>query len=82
MITALFMGWTDPITYASRSGGYSNTDGYDLFPEVTTDVNGDYHFYFLPQHLVKLQASTHEYIDRLPIEMKSRSGIIGSMASR
>jgi hypothetical protein len=57
----------NPIAYASRSGGYSNTDGYDLFPEVTADGDGDYHFYFLPQHLVKLQASTHEYIDRLSV---------------
>jgi hypothetical protein len=56
----------DPIAYVSRSGGYSITDGYDLFPEVTVDAHGEYHFYFLSQNLAKeFGVSTHEYIDRL-----------------
>jgi hypothetical protein len=37
------------------------------FIQVAADTDGKYHFYFLPQHLVKLPASTHEYIDRLSI---------------
>ena len=57
----------DPIAYASRSGGYSITDGYDIFPEVTADANGDYHFYFSPRNITKLGVSIHEYIDKLSI---------------
>lgn len=57
----------DPIAYASRSGGYSVTDGYDLFPEVTADVNGNYHFYFLSRNLPDVGASIHEYIDNLSV---------------
>jgi hypothetical protein len=55
----------DPIAYVSRSGGYSVTDGYDLFPEVTADANGDYHFYFFSRNLPELGDSIHEYIDNL-----------------
>jgi hypothetical protein len=57
----------DPIAYASRSGGYSITDGYDIFPEVTADANGNYHFYFSPRNITKLGVSIHEYIDKLSI---------------
>jgi hypothetical protein len=57
----------DPIAYVSRSGGYSVTDGYDLFPEVTADANGDYHFYFLSRNLPDVGASIHEYIDNLSV---------------
>ena len=57
----------DPIAYVSRSGGYSLTDGYDIFPEVTADANGDYHFYFSPRNITKLGVSIHEYIDKLSI---------------
>ena len=57
----------DPIAYVSRSGGYSVTDGYDLFPEVTGDTNGNCHFYFLSRNLPNLGASIHEYIDNLSV---------------
>jgi hypothetical protein len=57
----------DPIAYASRSGGYSITDGYDIFPEVTADANGNYHFYFLSGNLPDLGGSIHEYIDNLSV---------------
>ena len=57
----------DPIAYVSRSGGYSITDGYDVFPEVTADASGDYHFYFSPRNTTKLEVSVHEYIDKLSV---------------
>jgi hypothetical protein len=57
----------DPITYVSRSGGYSVTDGYDLFPEITANANGDYHFYFLSRNLSDCGTSIHEYIDSLSV---------------
>ena len=59
----------DPIVFGARSGGYSITDGYDLFPEVTADSTGDYHFYFLAQNLTKHGTSIHKYIDSLSVSM-------------
>jgi hypothetical protein len=54
----------DPIAYAARSGGYSIGDGYDLFPAVAADRDGNYHFYFLSQNLDRDGSVIHEYIDR------------------
>jgi hypothetical protein len=36
----------DPVEYVARSGGYVGGDTADLFPEVTPDRFGFYHFYF------------------------------------
>jgi hypothetical protein len=36
----------DPWEYIGRSGGRSGADSSDLFPEVTPDELGKYHFYF------------------------------------
>ena len=58
----------DPITFTSRSGGYSVTDGYDIFPEVTPDQHRNYEFYFLPRNLARLETSIHQYIDTLSID--------------
>ena len=59
----------DPIVFGARSGGYSITDGYDLFPEVTADPTGNYHFYFLARNLTKSETSIHKYIDILSVGM-------------
>jgi hypothetical protein len=36
----------DPFEYTARSGGGIGGDTYDLFPEITPDDAGIYHFYF------------------------------------
>lgn len=36
----------DAFEYIARSGGYNGGDTYDLFPEVTPDNFGIYHFHF------------------------------------
>ncbi|PSB48820.1 hypothetical protein C7B77_23705 [Chamaesiphon polymorphus CCALA 037] len=36
----------DPIAYVARSGGYKQTDSFDVFPEIDPDSDGCYYFYF------------------------------------
>lgn len=36
----------DPIAYVARSGGYKQTDRFDVFPEIEPDSDGCYRFYF------------------------------------
>jgi hypothetical protein len=65
----------DPFEYVARTGGYTATDNYDLFPEVTPDESGIYHFYFtagafdgvdITEYVTKLQIGA-----RLNIENSS-----------
>lgn len=41
----------DPTTFISRTGGLKNGDSYDTFPDVYSDNNGVYRFYFVPWNL-------------------------------
>ena len=36
----------DPFEYIARSGGKSGADTSDIFPEITLDNNGIYHYYY------------------------------------
>jgi hypothetical protein len=55
----------DPFEYVARSGGYTGSDTYDLFPEVTPDEFGKYHFYFGIRDIKEIEIS--EYIHQLKI---------------
>ena len=59
----------DTIAYLSRSLARSHNNGYDFFPEVIPDENGNYKFYFLLLGLallVKAQApGVKEFADNL-----------------
>jgi hypothetical protein len=55
----------DPFEYVARSGGYTGSDSYDLFPEVTPDKFGKYHFYFGIRDIKGIEIS--EYIHQLTI---------------
>jgi hypothetical protein len=55
----------DPFEYVARSGGYTGSDSYDLFPEVTPDEFGKYHFYFGIRDIEGLEID--EYISQLEI---------------
>lgn len=56
----------DPIAYVSRSGGKRHSDSYDVFPEVTPDAEGNYHFHFLPFDLNKLEPDSYAHLLQLP----------------
>jgi hypothetical protein len=55
----------DPFEYIARSGGESGADTSDIFPEVTPDRNGIYHYYFRIGAIEGLDIS--EYIRQLQI---------------
>jgi hypothetical protein len=59
----------NPILYISRSGGRRVGDSYDVFPEVKQDIDGKYHFHFIPLDLAG-NPDRHEYINRLGIGTK------------
>lgn len=44
----------DPIAYVGRSGGYRQTDSFDVFPEIRPDLDGNYRFFFCLQGLEHL----------------------------
>jgi hypothetical protein len=62
----------DPFEYIARSGGRSGADSCDLFPEVTPDQFGQYHFHFgigaidgveIDKYIYQLQADTQLTIE-------------------
>jgi hypothetical protein len=57
----------DPILFVSRSGGRRHSDSYDVFPEIQPDLDGKYHFYFIPLKIATGDRHQHEYINRLAI---------------
>jgi hypothetical protein len=69
----------NPIDFGARCGGYSVTDNYDLFPEVTPDADGHYHFYFPARNLPKSEISAHDCIDRLSIGQNLEFDLNGSI---
>ena len=62
----------DPIAYVSRTGGKRINDSYDVFPEVKPDQDGNYHFYFLPFDLNKLDPDNYKYLLQLIPGVKLR----------
>ena len=58
----------DPFEYTARSGGGVGGDTSDLFPEITHDDFGNYHFYFGIENIDGVDIS--EYIYRLQVSSR------------
>lgn len=59
----------DPFEYVARSGGGVGGDTSDLFPEITPNGSGIYHFHFSSGHIEGLEIA--EYIKKLHIKDRS-----------
>ena len=66
----------DPFEYIARSGGKSGADTSDIFPEVTPDRDGIYHYYFGIGAIKDIDISEYIYCLEVGTELTIENGLI------